>query len=162
MYCIREVLRIGSMIIFHLSKLWKATLFTLCDVIFLVRPQGNWSLLGVKGLNFMLRCHIRTSHNNFPNCILLSGERTWDEFEVNLVIQLHQGPESCQPSALTQVLPCFFVRLHFFLFQFFFVHWWEARVVIKQVGNKSHVQLGISLDDILDTTTKGKWESVLL
>ena len=34
-----EVVRIGSVIIFHLSKLWKAKFFILCDVIFLVRLQ---------------------------------------------------------------------------------------------------------------------------
>ena len=39
---------VGSMIIFHLSKLWKAKFFILCDVIFLLRLQGkiiySWSL----------------------------------------------------------------------------------------------------------------------
>ena len=39
---IYDVLRIGSVIIFHLSKLWKATFFELCDAIFLVRLQGNY------------------------------------------------------------------------------------------------------------------------
>ena len=39
--CISEVVRIGSIIIFHLSKLWKAKFFILCDVIFLVRLQGK-------------------------------------------------------------------------------------------------------------------------
>ena len=33
--CISEVVRIGSTIIFHLSKLWITKLFILCDVIFL-------------------------------------------------------------------------------------------------------------------------------
>ena len=47
-----EVVRIGSISIFHLSKLWKATFVTLCDVIFLVRLQKKKrrSLLGAKGL----------------------------------------------------------------------------------------------------------------
>ena len=35
--CIREVVRVGSIIIFHLSKLWKAKFFILCDVILLMR-----------------------------------------------------------------------------------------------------------------------------
>ena len=49
--CISEVARIGSIIIFHLGKLRKAKFFTLCDVTFLVRLQGEiWSLLGVKEL----------------------------------------------------------------------------------------------------------------
>ena len=43
-----EIVRIGSIIIFHLSKLWKAKFFfILCEVIFQARLQGNWSLLGV-------------------------------------------------------------------------------------------------------------------
>ena len=37
--CISEEVRIGSIITFHLSKLWKAKFFILCDVIFLVRMQ---------------------------------------------------------------------------------------------------------------------------
>ena len=47
-----EVARIGSLIIFHLSQLWKAKFSILCNVIFLVRLQGNLKLitLGVKGL----------------------------------------------------------------------------------------------------------------
>ena len=53
--CISEVVRIGNIIIFHLSKLWKAKFFILCDVVvFLVRMQEkfwSWPLFGVKGLN---------------------------------------------------------------------------------------------------------------
>ena len=49
---IGEAVRIGSMIILHLSKRWKANLFILCDVIFLVRLQGklyidhSWESMG--------------------------------------------------------------------------------------------------------------------
>ena len=39
-----EVVRIGSIIIFHLSKLLKAKFFILCDVIFLVRLQGKFEI----------------------------------------------------------------------------------------------------------------------
>ena len=39
-----EAMRIGSIIIFLLSKLWKAKFFILCDVIFLVRLQGNFEI----------------------------------------------------------------------------------------------------------------------
>ena len=39
--CISEVVGIGSIIIFPLSKLCKARFFLLCDVIFLVRLQGK-------------------------------------------------------------------------------------------------------------------------
>ena len=39
--CMSEVVRIGSIIIFHLSKLWKAKFFILCEVTFLVRLQGR-------------------------------------------------------------------------------------------------------------------------
>ena len=42
--CIGEVVRISSIIIFHLSKLWKARFFILCDVIFLVRLQGKFEI----------------------------------------------------------------------------------------------------------------------
>ena len=51
---ISEVVRIGSIIIFYLNKVWKAMLFILCDVIFLVRLQrGDLKLISlwVKGLN---------------------------------------------------------------------------------------------------------------
>ena len=42
--CLSEVLRIGSIILFHLSKLWKDKFFILCDVIFLVRLQGKFEV----------------------------------------------------------------------------------------------------------------------
>ena len=32
------------MIMFHLSKLWKATFFVLCDAILLVRLQGKFEI----------------------------------------------------------------------------------------------------------------------
>ena len=38
---ISEVVRIGSIIIFNSSKLWKAKFFILCDVIFLVKCRGK-------------------------------------------------------------------------------------------------------------------------
>ena len=40
--CIRDVVRIGCVTIFYLSKLWKAKFSILCDVIFLVRLQGKF------------------------------------------------------------------------------------------------------------------------
>ena len=42
--CMSEVMRICSIKIFHLSKLWKAKFFVLCDVIFLVRLQGKFEI----------------------------------------------------------------------------------------------------------------------
>ena len=42
--CISEVARIGSIIIFHLSELWKVKLFILWDSIFLVRLQGKFEV----------------------------------------------------------------------------------------------------------------------
>ena len=42
--CISDVLRIGSIIIFHLSKLWKAKFSILYDVIFLARLQGKFEI----------------------------------------------------------------------------------------------------------------------
>ena len=51
--CMSDVVRIGSIIIFQLSKLWKATFSILWNVIFLARLQATcqwyWLLLGVKG-----------------------------------------------------------------------------------------------------------------
>ena len=44
MYSISEVMRIGSLPVCQLSKLWKAKFFTLCDVIFLVRVQGKFDI----------------------------------------------------------------------------------------------------------------------
>ena len=41
---ISEVLRIGSIIAFHLSKLWKAKFFIQCNVMFLVRLQGKFEI----------------------------------------------------------------------------------------------------------------------
>ena len=42
--CISEVARICITIIFHLSKLWKAKLSLLCDVIFLVGLKGKFDI----------------------------------------------------------------------------------------------------------------------
>ena len=42
--CISEVVRIGSAIIFHLSKLWKAKFFILGDVLLLVRLQEKFDI----------------------------------------------------------------------------------------------------------------------
>ena len=39
-----KIVRIGSVIIFHGSKLSKAKFFILCDVIFLVRLQGKFDI----------------------------------------------------------------------------------------------------------------------
>ena len=52
-----EVVRIGSIIIFHLSKLRKVKFSIRYDVIFPMRLQKliwNWSFLGVKGLKYKL------------------------------------------------------------------------------------------------------------
>ena len=38
------VVRIGSMIIFHLNKLWIAKFSLLCDVMFLARPKGKFDI----------------------------------------------------------------------------------------------------------------------
>ena len=42
--CISDVVRIDSIIIFHLSKLWKVKFFILCDVTFLVRLQEKFEI----------------------------------------------------------------------------------------------------------------------
>ena len=61
-----EVVRIGLIIIFHLSKLWKAEFSILCDVIFLVRLQEKFELdhgLGVRGFT---AAHAKMSYENSP------------------------------------------------------------------------------------------------
>ena len=42
--CISEVVRIGSIIIRRLIKLWKAKFFVRCDVIFVVRLQEKFGI----------------------------------------------------------------------------------------------------------------------
>ena len=42
--CMSDVARICSIITFHLSKLSKVKFSILCDVIFLVRLQGNFDI----------------------------------------------------------------------------------------------------------------------
>ena len=46
--CMSDVVRIGSIIIFHQSKLWKAKFFILCDDIFLVSVQGYLKLITLR------------------------------------------------------------------------------------------------------------------
>ena len=66
-----EVVRIGRLIIFHLSKLWKAQLFfILCDFIFLLRLQGKFEVdhsWEVKGLQFPLQCHRNITPHSMKN-----------------------------------------------------------------------------------------------
>ena len=50
--CINEVARICIIIIFQLSKLWKAKFSLLCDVIFLVGLEGKFDIYH-SGLTFM-------------------------------------------------------------------------------------------------------------
>ena len=42
--CMSEVVRIGSIIISHMSKWWNTKFFILCDEIFLVRLQGKFEI----------------------------------------------------------------------------------------------------------------------
>ena len=55
--CFREVVRIGSIIIFRLGKLWKAKFFILwCNISGEAAGKiWNWSLLGVKGLELFTK-----------------------------------------------------------------------------------------------------------
>ena len=50
--CMSEVVRIGSIIIFHLNKRCKAKFSILCDVIFLVRLQGKFEVLSLLGVDW--------------------------------------------------------------------------------------------------------------
>ena len=68
--CMSEVVRIGSIIIFYLSKLWKARFFILCDILFLVRLQEklevdhSWEW---KGLCLVVQ------HLHWKSCIYTSA-----------------------------------------------------------------------------------------
>ena len=66
--CIRDaVVRIGSITIFHLSKLWKAKFLILCDVIFLVRPQDKFEInQSFEWNNFCMGKVSLSRHSNEP------------------------------------------------------------------------------------------------
>ena len=57
--CVSEAMRIGCIIIFHLGKLWKATFFILCDVIFLLRLQGKFEIGSERANVFFLNTFYR-------------------------------------------------------------------------------------------------------
>ena len=63
--CISEVVRIDSIIIFHLSKLWKARFFILCGCYISGELAAEeiwyWPLLGVRGLLRILASFLLTS-----------------------------------------------------------------------------------------------------
>ena len=48
MYVLRDVVRIGSIIIFHLGNLWKAKFFIRCDVMFGWGRRGNLKLITLR------------------------------------------------------------------------------------------------------------------
>ena len=86
-------MRIGSIIIFHLSTLWKAKFPILCDVIFLLRLQGKfeWSLLGLKGLTPPMSSF---SSSSFP----LPPPTTPPEFSVVttvIIVRYHSDERFC-------------------------------------------------------------------
>ena len=66
---LREAARIGSMIIFHLTKLWKPKFSILCDVLNIFGQASgkiwNWSFLGVK----------RSNADNEPPAILVNSRK---------------------------------------------------------------------------------------
>ena len=97
-----EVVRICSIFIFHVSKLWKAKFFILCGVIFLVRLQGNLKLISLRSIitRLELSCSssTRVKFNSWMKC-------------VTAVLAL-MGHESIAHSVLllvliTHVFPCF-------------------------------------------------------
>ena len=69
---ISEVVRIGSVIIFHLSKLWKAKFFILWDVIILARLQGKFEIYPSNKPLYRTISSIlsrRFVHNRFIACV---------------------------------------------------------------------------------------------
>ena len=62
---ISEVVRNGSIIIFRLSKLWKAKFFILCGVIFLVRVQWEiWNSMASRS-EFQCQTILNTKYHMF-------------------------------------------------------------------------------------------------
>ena len=65
--CMSEVARIGSVIIFHLRKLWKAKFSILCDVMFPWSCRGNLTLITFKSereIRSLNICPTRINENN--------------------------------------------------------------------------------------------------
>ena len=93
-----EVVRIGSVINFHLSKLWKAKFFTLCDVILLVQLQGkldldhSWEWKGYARISFPLwGCWLWSIFNNeWPIICSFS----WFD-SISSYMQAHRHEHSC-------------------------------------------------------------------
>ena len=54
--CLSKVVRIGNIIIFHVSKSWKAKFIILCDVIFLMRLQGKFEMITLGSERVKLPC----------------------------------------------------------------------------------------------------------
>ena len=109
--CRSEVVRIGSIIIFDLSQIWKAKFFILCGVICLVREAAgkfwNWSLLGVKGLTlfpcWLQVMGVRSLQQEFWLCACAQDSRseTTRELVPSLpeMRQLRWGVRAHEPAA---------------------------------------------------------------
>ena len=65
--------RIGSIIIFHLRKLWKAKFFILCDVIFLVRLQEKFEIDHSLGVRPTIK---PTQWSSWAICLLIQQTQT--------------------------------------------------------------------------------------
>ena len=99
-------MRIGSITIFHLSKLWKAKFFVLCDVIFLAVSgcRGNLILItlgrseGVKWQAifeyrlpvFKLKSNVRTSQTRVPCTSDLFPQK--DSIQISLLRSIKSSP----------------------------------------------------------------------
>ena len=68
--CMGERVRIGSVIIFHLTKLWKAKFSILCDVIFLVRLQGKLEIDHSRWSDFSCSLTRNITSHSMENLVL--------------------------------------------------------------------------------------------
>ena len=78
--CISDAVRIGSIIIWQLNKLWKAKFFTLCDIMFLVRPQEKFDIdhSGRERVKYVYsRCNKIKNGKSFRDRLLTRG--TWNK-----------------------------------------------------------------------------------
>ena len=85
-------MRVGSTIILHLSKLWKAKFFILCDVIFLVRLQEKFDIDHSWEWNWVNQISHRWWH-------LWGGRQNPTLVNIfHLCFMTDTGPWNCRPS----------------------------------------------------------------
>ena len=97
--CISDVVRIDSIIISHLSQLWKTKFFILYDVIFLVRLLGNLMTLWSERVNSCI-LPLAFSPEDVPVVHLLRGPR-----HLTPLGPLDGRSQESEPPGLVPVVP---------------------------------------------------------